>query len=467
MDIGDSKIMYKLKNKISFLVLILLSIASFVLINLIFSVLEEKKPVKLDLTAAGTFSISDETKQVLNRVNQDIDVYYFVTSGKEIVYVKQTVDMYKGYNNKIHFKQIDPSHEPVLTSNIGTEVTDNSVVVKCGEKVKSIPLETMYDSTYEEYGISEFKLEQKLTLAIDYVLRKEENVILFTKGHEEAGYTLMKADFEDENAIVQEVDLVNEEIPQDTSAVYIISPRRDFSAEEIGKLQKYLESGGSLNISIDYDVTDTVVLRRFLSEYWGINYENDIIFEGDKLRYAANNPYVIIPQYGEHDIVSPIEKAKVNILWPNTRSITILEKDGVEIKPLLLSSKNAAVKPSTNAQDTTVTSKDKIEQVNVAVVAEYINPTLKKPTRIIATGSSFYLLYKDEPSIANSDFIRNCLNYLRNEDVSVSITPKNIYVKYMSISQKQIARYTFFYGILPPILVLAAGFYVWLKRRHK
>lgn len=459
----------KLKLRFNFTFLIILVVVAAVLVNLIATTLESKLPLKIDFSSNKAFQLSEETIEVLKTVDRDINIYHFVTKGNESLYVKQTVDMYKGYNNKIHFEQIDPSHDPVFAKNLGVEVAENSIIVKCGDKVRTIDSSKMYDSTYEQYGITEFKLEQKLTLAIDYVLREEDTNILFTKGHEEAGYKILKTSLEDENAEASEIDLKTTDIPEGTSAIYIISPQRDFSADEVVKIQKYLEAGGSLNISIDYDTTSTNVLRQYLREYWGINYKDNIILETDQKKYYSNNPYILIPEYGEHDIMSKIKTGNINMFWPNTRSIEITEKPGVTTNVLLMTSEKAIAKPSSKAGEVNVTEGDTTGQANLAVAAEYINSSAKTRTRIIATGSSFYLMYLQEASVANADFVRESLNYLRGEESSksISVTPKNVFVKQLTLTESQKTTYTYIYGVLPAVIVLAAGLIVWLRRRHK
>ena len=96
---------YKLKIKTYHRFMALAVIIAAVLLNLITATLADKLPLKLDLTGNEVFQLSDETINVLKNVDRDIDVYYFVTSGNENLYVKQTVDMYKGYSDKIHFTQ--------------------------------------------------------------------------------------------------------------------------------------------------------------------------------------------------------------------------------------------------------------------------------------------------------------------------------------------------------------------------
>ncbi len=458
---------YKLKIKTYHRFMALAVIIAAVLLNLITATLADKLPLKLDLTGNEVFQLSDETINVLKNVDRDIDVYYFVTSGNENLYVKQTVDMYKGYSDKIHFTQKDPAQDPAFTKSIGTEITDNSVVVKSGDRTKIVDASTLYDTTFQQQGIVSFELEVKLTAAIEYVLKEEDINVLFTSGHEEVGLSFFKNILDKENATVSEVDLKSADIPADTAALYIIGPRRDFSGDEIAKIQTFVNDGGSLNISLDYG-NDLPLLNQFMSEYYGMNFENNIIMETDSSHILMNNPFYIIPTPGEHDITKDFESKKLAVILPEVRSIALSEKVGVE-SHILLSTSDAAVAKSPAAEiKPQVESGDVPAKYNLAVAATVVGSTGKKG-RVVAVGSSLYAanMFLQEASAANSDFVINSYNFLHGGEVSsLSITPKNVAVNYLTLNQGQIILYAIIFGILPPVLALSAGVYVWFKRRR-
>ena len=88
--------------------------------------------------------------------------------------------MYKGYQRKIHFTEKDPAQDPAFVKSLGVEISDNSVIVKSGDRMKIVDASTLYDTTFQKQGIVSFELEARLTGAIEYVLKDEDINVLFT-----------------------------------------------------------------------------------------------------------------------------------------------------------------------------------------------------------------------------------------------------------------------------------------------
>ena len=434
-------------------------IIAVILVNLIVVALSEKLPLQADLTGNEIFELSGETINVLKNVDREIEVYYLSPKGNEDLYVQQAIEMYKGYTNKIKFKQIDPSRDPAFVKSLGVEVADNSIIVKSGDRMKIVDASTLYDTTFQQQGIVSFELEIKLTAAIEYVLKENDVNVRFTTGHEEMGMALFGDILTTQNATVSEIDLKTAEIPEDTKILYITGPQRDFSAEELTKIQAYLNGGGALNISIDYG-TSMPLLEQFMREYYGVTFENNLIYETDASRVLTNNPIYVLPEIQPHDITNDFLSKKIAVLWPKARSIKIEEKAGVEPTVLFKTSESAIAQYEG--------AEGEKQSFDLAASLIVYGNTGKK-AKILVAGTSFYSanMFLQEANIANADFVRNSYNYLYGGEVSgISITPKNVGVTYLKLSLSQIILYGIFVGILPPVLILAAGVFVWFKRRR-
>lgn len=458
----------KFKIKSYSALMIVFVLAGVILVNMITVTLSGKMPLKVDLTGEQIFSLTEETLEVLKRVDRDVYIYYFVTTGSENTSVEQTINMYKGHSDKLHFAHKDPAKEPVFTKSMGVEVSENSVVVKCGDRVRLIEYASMMDYTYQQYGITEFKLEQQITRALDYVISDEDINVLFTTGHTENGFEIMSAFLEGENAKVSEIDLKTADIPADTNALYIIGPQRDFSADEVLKVNEYLQAGGSLNLALDLSelTAELPILCQYMSEYWGVHFDDNIVTETDETGYLGNNPYFLIPRVSPHEITDGIIEKQLSIIWPYSRSIYTTEKPGVEVTELLASSSEAI------AQSTAVSEEQQeaiAKKYVLAAALSYSNYSEKTVTKIIVSGTTLYNTgdYTGASSVANSDFVRAGLNYLNGGETSaISVTPKNVSMEQMNLTQEEISRYNALLCVLPPLLILAAGLAMWLRRRH-
>lgn len=448
--------------------LTLAAFATVLLLNLAVSTLSDKLPLSADLTKNKVFELSNETKAVLKKADRDIEIYYFVTKGKENLYIEQTVDMYKGYSSRISFERKDPAEDPEFTKSVASNLTDNSIVVKCGDRTRTIDSSTFYDTTFQKQNIVSFMLEQRLTRAIDYVLGDADVNVAFTSGHEEIGFNILKTPLEDENANVSEINLSTADIPENVSVLYICGPQRDFSAAETEKIDAFLKRGGALNISVDYG-NGLPVLSKYFEEYWGIIFENNIVIEGDESK-IFQNPYYIIPTYGESPITSDMKAKSLNMIYPNARSITLSEKPGVTYTDVLMSSEKSAVKAAGSGNlSYTIDSADPRGVQRLAVTLEYVDSQRSTRTKIFASGTTLYAaqMFLSEASISNSDYVRNVQSFLTGDEISnISVTPKNVAVQYLTLTNAQRTTYMWIFGILPGIVVLGLGLAVWLRRRH-
>ena len=69
-------------------------------------------------------------------------------------------------------------------------------------------------------------------------------------------------------------------------------------------------------------------------------------------------------------------------------------------------------------------------------------------------------------SIGNSDFVLNSLNWLQDEQEIIAIRPKSLTSKYLTITAFQKLVIAGVAVILIPLIILGAGFVMWLRRRH-
>lgn len=437
-----------------------------VLLNLVVGTLSEKLPLKFDLTENKIFALSKETVNVLKNVNKDVYVYHVVTSGTEDPGIEQAVEMYKGYSDKLHFSKIDPAQDPVFINSLGLDlqsIPDNTIVVKSGDRVRVIDSSTIYDQTLYQYNIIAFDLEIKLTSAIDYVLKEKDINILFTTGHEEIAFNNELALYNTlytENATISTIDLKTADIPADTAAIYIIGPQRDFSVEELQKIGTYVGQGGSLNVSLDY-AASLPVFNQFMNDYYGVSFNDVVVMETNPIHTHTNNVYTIIPQPTEHAITDKMLKDGIPIIWPNSKSITLTEKPDV-ITTVLFSSSDEAKVVSPQQQE------GKTGKYNLAVLCMVDTPSGKQG-KVLASGTTLYMLnaFVNEASAANLDFIINSYSYLHGEKVeSLAITPKNIALTSLTLTLSDVIFYAIVFGILPPVIILGFGIFVWYKRRR-
>ena len=170
----------------------------------------------IDVTKEKRYTISDESKEKVKQVNEQVNIYFFGYDQNNT-----TVDLAKQYqkeNDKIKVEVVNLNDRPDLVSKYQVSQNDTAIIVESekGEKILTQSDLYTYDyTTYEEIDVT----EQKLTNAIGLVTIKEKPVIYFLTGHDEYGInshlTLLNAYLTNEVNDVKELNLlIKNEIPR-------------------------------------------------------------------------------------------------------------------------------------------------------------------------------------------------------------------------------------------------------------
>lgn len=200
----------------------------------------------LDLTEAGEYQLSQETLDLLARLDGDVHVTGFYTQQYQDYREEAEIwlEQYKkASNGRITYEFVDPDRDPGEALRLGMTRT-GVLVFEMGDQTAEA---TMPD-------------ERNLTNALLSVQLGEIRNAYFITGHGErqpddytetgfsqAGELLKHANF---NA--QPLNLLQEgEVPADADLVIIAGPLAQFGAQEVELLSDYLNDGGSLLAMFD------------------------------------------------------------------------------------------------------------------------------------------------------------------------------------------------------------------------
>ncbi len=108
--------------------------------------------VQKDLTANQLYSLSSQSKVLLGTVEEDITIYWVVTSGNEDEYVEKLLHNYEDYCDRITVEKKDPDLNPDFTNAYTDEtIYNNSIIVECGDKYRYISYEDIYETSGYSY----------------------------------------------------------------------------------------------------------------------------------------------------------------------------------------------------------------------------------------------------------------------------------------------------------------------------
>ena len=452
---------------VSGIVVICIAVFAILAVNALSS-----KYTKLDFTSAKLYSVSQETENVVKKLDKDVTVYFLATTGSEDALIKNILEKYDDLSDKLKVVVKDPAVNPNFASKYTSlKVSANSVIVECGEKSRFIAYADMYNTNYDyQTGeqTQEFNAESSITSAISYVSGDNFPKVYMTSGHGEAELdTTMTEAIKKNNVETETISLVTaDSIPEDASCVMIYQPQNDISENEKTLLLKYLKNGGNLLLFNGYTGEDTPNINALMENY-GVTSENAVVFEGDNSKALTGYNYFLVPDIAEHDTTTPLIESKYSVLIPLARPI--LHNDvasSATVTDLFTTSDSAYVK--TNLDSTT--EKETGDKEGKSIVGVAITDTNdNKESHIIwvTSGQMFDNEINQVVAGANQDFLLNAINWMSDREESIAIHPKTLSAEYLTVSSGASTVWSIIFVFLIPVLVLAIGIYVWVRRKSR
>lgn len=306
-------------------------VAVIIGLNVVATVLADRFPLQWDVTANSDYSISDENREYIKKIDRDVTVtlcaseedytggnYSALLESSNYVdtsagmFFEQTVRLLKDYeklNSKVDITFADPQDPSFSTytkkySNESFSLGD--ILVECsftldGEQIdhyKKLTFFDLYDidntyySYYGYYTVSGSKVETAVTSAIYSVTSdKTYQVAVITANGGSTVDSLSDLMLQNNYQFTEIDDLVSQSIPDDTDLVIIAAPSKDYSREQLKMLENYLDLKGKLGKNLMYVASnkygDMPNLYDFLAE-WGFNISDGLVDETDSSYYLSD-----------------------------------------------------------------------------------------------------------------------------------------------------------------------------------
>lgn len=277
-------------------------IAGAVAINLVVSELPSKY-TKIDLSSQQLSVLDTQTEEVLAGLSKDMTIYYLVQDANRDDNIARLLERYADASGHISLVEKDPVRYPQFTSQYTDEtLSENSVILTCGEQSRVIAYEDMYESEfnyqYYSYETTGFDAQGQLTSAIAALNSDSLPKIYTLTGHGEAGFDAsLTESIAKENITTEELSLISAEaVPDDADALLIVSPAHDLADAEAQKILNYLKRGGHAVIVTDYQAQEMPNLSSVLS-YYGMELADGVVIENDR-NHFVQLPYYLLPDIG-------------------------------------------------------------------------------------------------------------------------------------------------------------------------
>ena len=437
-------------------VAIAIAVVLVIVVNVFVSVLNNKLPLKIDLTSNKMYELSDKTKEYLKNYDTPVDIYILAGESEQDGNIRTVLDKYAAANKNINVTNINMTSNPTFGKKYvtdGKSLQSNSVIVDGGDKFKTYTMTELYGVNAQTGQYTSLNVENKITSALKYVSSETQQKAYLIKGHNEIAVDGAKTKLESENFEVGEVNTLTDDIPSDANMLIVAKPTADFSKEEITKLDSYLQKGGNIQVYLDVDSKNLTNLYDYLKSSWGIGVSDNL---------------VIVPNVKSYEFTdSIIDNQRTLAYFPYSRLITQeFESNGdISVTPVLTSSEKAY----------TTSNYENVSKVGGEQDGEYpvseLSVDAKHTSSVYVSGNTM-LLTIDETTLtnnyglANYDYFMNLTNFMIGNEESFTVDEKTLVNNVITLSDLGQKIIFAFVVIIIPITVLIIGLVIWIKRRN-
>lgn len=490
-----------------------------VLINVLSTVMAQKFPTTIDVTADNANTLSEKNIKFIESIENEVEIiicaskegytgsemvnyaynkYYVQENDTPYNYFNQTITLIENYhkfNSNIKISYVDtqsPSFNK-LESESNIEIAYGDIIVRCTREINGkettlsdvITFEDIYvlqdnSGGYSYYGvysysISASNLETALSGAIYTVASSERRNLAFLSSASKSGSasTLVEA-LDNYNFNVTEIEgVLTASSLEEIDVLLLVAPTKDLSGDELRCIDNFLENDGKKGKSFlvfgSTSSPETPNLNDFMEE-WGIGVEDGIAFETSD---SKRNSYGIVLYNAEDDLTKAINNSEKSYFSGQNIALSqVYETKGTRTSHILMqTSETAVIAPKGSDSSYTPTSTDEKKQIPTIMVtddSEY-NSSTDKLTSYVGYFSSDDFISADwnEYGFGNIEFAVNVANTTAGRANTVFFDYKITRLAYMNVTDAQIntVRVITLYAV--PVLILIGGIVIWILRRNR
>lgn len=423
-----------------------------------------------DISSAKLYSVTSNTKVVVNALDKDVTIYWIVQSDEEDDILENLLGKYESLSEHIEVVKKNPDIYPTFAQQYTSEtVQNNSLVVECRERSRFISYSDiyLYETNMSSYSYdASFDGEGAITSAIDYVVSEDLPKVYVLEGH---GETELPAAFseqlEKENIELSTFSLLTaDSIPEDADGILIYAPSSDISEEEKGLLAEYVSGGGQLVVMAGPTEDGTLTNLYGILAGYGVEAAEGIAIDTDRGHFAFQAPYVLLPDIASSEITDPLIEERYYAIMPIAQGLMVGEDTGTATVNELLTTSEASF---SKIAGYALSSYEKEEGDIDGPFAVAVSVETEKEGKIMWFASSLFLdeMYNAYSSGANLDLAMNAMSSVIGESEAVAIRSKSLNYNYLTISDSTASLLKTIMIAVFPLGYLGIGIYVIVRRR--
>ncbi len=450
-----------------------------------------------DLTKEGRRELSEQTIQVLQNLDEDVEVLcFFVNTGERMQDVAQEktrrfLERCQKYTDHIRFEFYDTHKDVLKLREVGVAraTPQGTIILKRGAQKRAISLQ----------GERPRLEEREFTNTLINVVRSSQPRVCFMTGHGERDFlgdndaTAFYQALQMESYVPERIamTLSAPEIPPNCDILVMNRPQRDFFPTELEAIKRYIDNGGRMLLLMEVMVRSSAransveQLRPWLEKEYGI-----VVGENLVASLSSRTEVHLVPDFamldaeveseyrGSYDANHPLTmNMKLNMLLRIARTVTLAEKvpEGVDATVVLRSAPDTWAENNLEmvlkAQRANKDPDDQQGPLGVAVAATVLSNVpigdteLMKEGRMLVIGSADISTNEGLRLGGNLDFMLNSIAWLSANEELIAIRPVGEEDPPLVLT-KQNERAIAWIAILGALqVVVAAGLIMFLARR--
>lgn len=491
-------------------------VAAVVLVNVIFNMVLDRFDFSADLSDNSLYTIDSATAGYLKGIGGGISI---IVAADETVfenaslstgeqYGKQVTEIIKSFaaaNSNIDYQFRDLDSNPGFYSKYGATLQSGNIIIESektgrntvitandylapkyyynGDEVDYSTFSVYYSMGYGQYGLLDMEYyagaESSILTAIMNVTNENPvNVAVLEEDYgakrPEGLIALLEA-----NAYVVEPVKISTVASIDSKYDYIIlyAPIYDFSNDDIDKLDRWLDNGGKYGKNLLYAASSSAdplpKLNRYLNE-WGLSLGSGFVYQNNKEYKFEMRPIYQKLFLNESDYSAGVDVTTKSLWGDAMHPITLLfdEYSNYYTTAILSSYEGAVIAPFDGLQDFDPSAAQETGAYVVAAESKKMRFEGTDPysSRVFVTGSSSVLeeSYLQSFDLSNSDVFLNLFNKTSGrETTELSIKPKSYSMPTFQITSSQAQGITITFAVVVPIVIIASGIVVIVRRKRR
>ncbi len=491
-------------------------LAGLIVFNVLLSALSNRFMLEYDMTSDKINTVTAENAKFIKEVDKEVtvtmcakagDYYggimtYYAQNLHGITtdysdYYKQTINLierYNDYNDKIKVKFVDTQDSSFteITAKYSKESLNyGDIIVSCAtdddERYKIVRFEDIYnlvtDESYAAYGytmttIEGNDIETALTSAISYVTSSDIKKVAFITGHSKEDYSESYRELLKTNNY--EIDVISDtlvsKISDEYDALFIVAPTVDFIESELSAITDFLDNGEKYGKGLVYfGDASTPYLPNFYGflEEWGIEIAEGLLFETSENNYMPDKPTIMGSYPASDDSIT--NGVSLCISGNNVVINPAFSEDNYrKVETIIATPASVVNAPAGTSDSWKDVGEHKKSAYSTVIMSERSaydsgNNLIKNNVFAFSSIDFIYSEYAETTTIGNKDIAFAAAERASGADESgISFVTKIIKDESFASSVTQSAANTIniIFMIILPILCIAAGIYVYIRRKN-